>query len=618
MGHDTVDSPLDMTASDSDRSRWRDTLRLVWQLARERPWPLVILITFVIVGSSRVGVYVAAEGAFVDALFTADGRLALTWALIWIATNALEELYWVVKPWLFAIVKDHAVHRFQKQVMQRAGNVPLVAFEEGPFYARLQRASDDIGGKLSNLLLSLVDTLQVFVMSASVALTLWIVSPWLTPVLILAAVPAIVLETRVASAVQEALQRHALGSHLLERIEAIVRDRNTGAELRLFGNGPDLLTRWRKTRAARADDVLDAEWRRAKAGLGSEAIRSFAFAVCVAVALWTITGQNLSIGTWVVVTTGMDWLSGILRMFAQVSRSTREQVAYAGDLFTFEEQADAFIAAERRTRGTVSAASGDVPANVVGNLDAPGIEIRNVSFAYPGGSGPVIRDLSVSIVPGETVAIVGENGAGKSTLVRLVTGLYLPDEGSIWIGGIDTRDEGAAAILGRVGAVFQDYVSYQLPLRDNIGFGDPSRDADDAALDRAARQAGVDDLIHSLPEGAGTWLGRQFGERDLSGGQWQRLALARAFYRDAGLLILDEPTAALDPKAEQALFERYAALVEDRTAIMISHRLASARFADRILVLGDGRLLEAGTHDGLMARNGDYAAMFAAQAEWYR
>jgi len=172
-----------------------------------------------------------------------------------------------------------------------------------------------------------------------------------------------------------------------------------------------LIAAWRSDRRPRAEDVLDAKWRRAKAGLGSETISSFAFAACVAIALWTITGQNQSIGTWVVVTTGMDWLSGLVRAFAQVARSTREQVAYAGDLFAFEEQADGFIAAERRTRSAAPAAtSKDVPTG--DDASAPGIVIRNVSFAYPGGSGPVIRDLTVTIAPGETVAIVGENGAG--------------------------------------------------------------------------------------------------------------------------------------------------------------------------------------------------------------
>jgi ATP-binding cassette subfamily B protein len=216
------------------------------------------------------------------------------------------------------------------------------------------------------------------------------------------------------------------------------------------------------------------------------------------------------------------------------------------------------------------------------------------------------------------VAIVGENVAGKSTLVRLITGLYLPDSGVVRLDGVDTRSDGFEAYQARIAAVFQDYLSYQLPLRDNIGFGAVERPQNDADLMRAAKKANLDGLMDSLDDGLDTWLGRQFGERDLSGGQWQRVALARAFYRDAGLVILDEPTAALDPRAEQALFDRFAELMQDRTAIMISHRLGSARHADRILVMDDGRLVEDGTHEELMAAGGLYAAMFAAQAAWYR
>jgi ABC-type multidrug transport system fused ATPase/permease subunit len=502
--------------------------------------------------------------------------------------------------------------------MERAAAVPLVGFEEGPFFARLQRASDDIGGKLSNLLISLIDTFQVFAMGASIAATLWLVSPWLTPVLIIAAIPATIMETRVANAVQQAMLKHATGSQFLSRIESIIRDRAAGAELRLFGNGPDLLTRWHEVRKARADDVLHAEWRRSRVGIGGEAIRGFAFAVCIAIALWSITDRNLSIGTWVIVTTGIDWMSGIVRAFAFASRATREQIAYAGDLFAFDDHADALIAAEQRIRSATTPPVGlhVIPAEP--QQRGMAIELREVSFAYPGGTEPVVRDVSLSIAPGESIAIVGENGAGKSTLVRLITGLYLPDEGAVLLDGVDTREDRAPNQLRRIGAVFQDYLAFQLPLRDNIHFGDVDRAPDDSALERAAHGAGLEDLLASLDDGFDTWLGRQFGDRDLSGGQWQRVALARAFYRDADLLILDEPTAALDPKAEQALFERFAALVKDRTAIMISHRLASARFADRIIVLDAGRIIEQGTHALLMERGGSYARMFAGQAEWYR
>jgi len=638
------------------RPRWRDTSRLVWQIVRDRPWPVIAMLGFLLIGNARTGLYLVAEGALVDGFFTGDQHQMLVWVFIWIGLWLTEDLYWLTKPWLFAIVKDRAVYRFQRRMMEQAASVPLVAFEHGSFHARLQRASDDIGGKLSTLLMSLIDTLQVFLMGLSVAIALWTVSPWLAPILILAAIPAIILESRVASAVQEVLKRHATNSQFLSRIEQIVRDRDAGAEIRLFGSSHVLIGRWRDTRNRRADDVLDAEWRRTKAGIGGDLVRSFAFAICIAVALWEITGQQQSIGTWVIVTTGLEWMSGFVRSLAIASRRAREQVAYAGDLFAFEEEAAAFLAtanqpvilndvsvilsrAKDRAPRSLQVADADLApisrehkeadpdssqarndSNVAqtpsGTRRGMTIEVRGVSFAYPGSQRPVLADVSFSIQPGETIALVGENGAGKSTLIRLLTGLYLPDAGSVTLDGHDTRQEPAP--MHRMGAVFQDYLGLQLPVRDNIGFGNPELPGDEVRLRHAAEQAGIATLVEGMPEGYDTWLGRQFGERDLSGGQWQRMALARAFYRDADLLILDEPTAALDPKAEQALFERFADLAQDRTAIMISHRLASARFADRILVMDRGRLVEQGSHEELMVREGLYARMFTAQAEWYR
>jgi ABC-type multidrug transport system fused ATPase/permease subunit len=603
-----IDSTLD---AGPPRARWKDTFRLLLEIGRARPWPLIAMIVFVIVGNSRVGIYLAAQGGFVDALFASDGGKALYWALLWLMAQAFEELYWGFKPWIFSFVKDFAVHRIQKQVMQRASAVPLISFEQGVFYARLQRATDDIGNRLSTLLMSLVDLLQLATMGGSVAIALWLISPWFAPILIVGTIPAIVLETRVASVVQQALQRHAMGSQLLSRIESLIRDRNAGAELRLFGNGPDLISRWRLTRNRRADDVLEAETRRARFGIGAEVIRTFTIALCLAIGLWTITDQRLSIGSWMIVTMGIEWMSGMVRWFASTMRSTREQVAYAGDLFAFQDLADDLIAEARRGRVAAS------PPMHRSGQRGMSIDVAGVTFAYPGSAQPVVRDLSLRIEAGETVALVGENGAGKSTLVRLLTGLYLPDSGTVSLNGVDTRGDPAQQ-FGRIGAVFQDYVSYQLTAKDNIAFGDVCAGETRDRLDLAVRDAGIEDLIASLGDGYDTWLGRQFGERDLSGGQWQRIALARAFFRNADLLILDEPTAALDPKAEQALFERFAALVRDRTAIMISHRLASARFADRILVMDQGALVEDGTHADLMRRQGLYASMFTAQAEWYR
>jgi ATP-binding cassette subfamily B protein/ATP-binding cassette subfamily C protein len=250
---------------------------------------------------------------------------------------------------------------------------------------------------------------------------------------------------------------------------------------------------------------------------------------------------------------------------------------------------------------------------------AGALELRNVSFRYPGKEHWALRDLSLVIAPGEKLGLVGENGAGKSTLVKLLLRLHDPTEGEIRYGGVDLRDMDPADLRARVGAVFQDFVRYQFTAAENVGLGNPARLEDRTRVAEAARLGGAAPMIEALPKGYDTVLGGWFeAGHELSSGQWQKLAVARAFMRDeAEVLVFDEPTAAVDAEGEHELLERFQALAADRTAIVISHRFSTVRVADRIAVLHGGRLEELGSHRELVERGGRYAHLFSLQAKGY-
>ena len=306
------------------------------------------------------------------------------------------------------------------------------------------------------------------------------------------------------------------------------------------------------------------------------------------------------------------------------SRQAMNQIAFASgflventffvvQLFEYLDQpSESYPGALKRPQAGTTA-----PApNMQGTL-----AFNNVSFRYPGADKNTLINISFELKAGERLALVGENGAGKTTLIKLLTRLYDPTEGTITCDGVDLRDMQPEVWQHKVGVIFQDFVRYDLTARDNIGFGDIDRylgGALDDKLETAAVQGGAHDMIAELPKGYDTVLGRRFeGGTDLSGGQWQKIALARAFMRDADLLVLDEPTAALDAFAEAEVYNRFAALTEGKSTVFVTHRLSSVKMAQNILVLKDGVLIEQGDHAALMAQVGEYARMYTLQAEWY-
>ncbi len=275
------------------------------------------------------------------------------------------------------------------------------------------------------------------------------------------------------------------------------------------------------------------------------------------------------------------------------------------NLFTFLELKPQMIVAARPV---------PVPSDI-----RQGIEMRHVSFKYTGHDEYALRDVNLKINPGEKIALVGPNGAGKTTLIKLLTRLYDPTEGQILLDGVDLRDYDLRELRQRIGVIFQDFVRYHLAASENVGFGQIEALDDRPRIVRAAEKSGAHPLITALPEGYETTLGRWFSKgRDLSGGEWQKIALARAFMRDCRVLVLDEPTAALDAENELKVFQQFRELAEDKIAVLISHRFSTVRMADHIYVIERGQITEQGTHGELLAQGGTYARLFTLQAESYR
>ncbi len=641
--------PVAAVASDRSRARlWRDVAGLIREMVRAHPIAAAASLALLLLGNARTGLYVAAMGGIVDALIS--GRSALPWVLGFIVANALEELYWGARAVIYAYLLDHATYRIQRRVLECASAAPLIQFEEGEFFVHLQRASNDMGGRLHRGWYAITDFLQLAIMVGSLGVALTFVHPALPALLVLGALPSIWLQARTASAVYRAERGHTAGDRVREHIEGLLTGREAAPETRLFDSVPYLLGRWRGLREARIRDVLNAERRRALSGTLGGLFSGAAYAGALVLVAWLILRGELSVGDWVTVATGALWFTGMMGAFVFVVRGLEEETQYLGDLFDFlrvaRAESGAGYDARRAVDSSVPAGDGrDARAEVDRTDDEQSlppdrsrttraivartpcmpraacgvkVEARAATFAYPAHRDRALRGINLSIAPGERVAIVGANGAGKTTLVKLLIGLYEPDNGEVRLDGEPLTGKVATRSRRRIAAVFQDYATFHLMVRENVGFGDLARMDDDLALAEATRRAGIADFVAGLPEGYDTYLGRQFGDTELSGGQWQRLALARAFLRDADLLVLDEPSAALDPLAELALFERFAELTEGRTAIMISHRLGMARLANRVIVLEGGEIVEEGSHDDLLYRKGAYARMFATQAQWYR
>jgi len=427
----------------------------------------------------------------------------------------------------------------------------------------------------------------------------------LAVVLFVAAVPGVLVRIRYSRRLYDWTLRQTSAQRKSRYINRLLTGSEHAKEIRLFGLGQVLRERFRELRTAVRTEKLALVRRRSLLELTAQVLSIAAvFASFVFIARAAL-GGGITLGEMVMYfgafQRAQDFFGGTLAAMAGL---------YEDNLFLAD--LDTFLKLENRV------AEPDSPRPIPRPLRS-GIAVESVSFAYPGQGREVLADINFEIAPGEHVALVGENGSGKTTLVKLLCRLYDPDSGSIRLDGIDIREFALADLHREIGIIFQDYARYHLTARENIRFGNVDLPDDDPRIIEAAVRTGADSVIRKLNHGYDTVLGRQFDDgAELSIGEWQKVAIARAFLRSSQIIVLDEPTASLDARSEAEVFERFHELARDRTAILISHRLSTVRMADRILVLADGRIVEAGAHDDLVGKGGRYAELFEMQARNYR
>ncbi len=559
-------------------------------------------------------------------------------ALPWLIAFGLvllltSDVQWKIRDTLHLRLEQNLEHALGRRFLAKASRLPLVFFEVSAFYDRLERAKTP-GHAVNRFFFAAMHLFQAGIRALSIAAMFVPVSAWISLALLIVLVPQIRLAIKQNRQFMSFNYGQTEEMRRAGYVDRVLTGRGEQKEMRLFALHQMLSQRWRSMRQA----LREQRWRRQKQMVRREhPVTGLRIGVSagVAIALAYFLGDRLlTPGRFVALFRGVDDMLGAGSSLGFSSRDVQTwstKVGYVREFLDLPEDDGAWMQRPPADRE---------PTRSFPKPLREGFAVEDVWFAYPAAesaeaenSRPVLRGVSLRLKPGERVALVGENGAGKSTLAKLLLGLYQPTAGEITVDGVHYDEIDRTSLASAVSAAFQDFFNFELTASQSIGIGalgsggsDQEADLwpawlspDPAVIENAARRAGVDAIAARLPQGYDTPVGHVLdGGQGLSGGEWQRMAIARAFIRQPELLILDEPTAALDPMAEAEVYRQFGDLLAGRTALLISHRLGSARMADRILVLKDGRIVEQGPHDDLVAKGGVYAAMWEEQASWYR
>lgn len=494
--------------------------------------------------------------------------------------------------------------RVNVMILEKALTLTLSHFEDSEFYDKLTQARREASSRPLSLVNRTFGLVQNLISLSSFAVLLFTFSPWAVIILFGAGLPSFFAEAKFSGDAFRLFRWRSPDTRMQMYLETVIAREDGVKEVKLFQLGPRLLQRYREIFNKLYVEDRQLTIRRDTWGFLLGLISSGAFYGAYAwIVIATVNGE-ITLGAMTMYLMLFRQGQAAVTAILSAISGMYEDNLYLSNLYEYLAQ-------------PVPASPGRA---VKGPEPQRGLEFENVSFAYPGAKDKALSNISLTVRPGEGLALVGENGSGKTTLIKLLTRLYEPTEGRILLDGLDLRDWDVEALRRRIGVIFQDFGRYQFTVGENIGAGDV-RHMDDTPRQVAAAETGMAaPFIEAMPEAYDTQLGRWFkGGRELSGGQWQKIALSRAFMRsEADILVLDEPTAAMDAASEAAVFDLFRAQSHDKMTILISHRFSTVRAADQIVVIHDGRIVERGDHDQLLAENGTYAQLFRLQAKGYQ
>ena len=526
-------------------------------------------------------------------------RVALEGALVALLAGAQRGLSFCQ-----ALLRAQLGQRVNVLILEKALTLNLAQFEDAEFYDKLTRARREASSRPLSLVMRTLGLIQNLISLASYGALLTRFSPWSVGILLLAGLPAFIAEAKFSGDAFRLFRWRSPETRMQIYLETVLAREDHAKEVKLFGLGPRLLQRYRDifARLYREDRALSI--RRDSWGFALGLVATLTLYGAYAWSVLAAIGGRISIGS----------MTMYLALFRQGQSAVSAILSAIGGMYednlylsTLYDYLDTPVAPR-------------AGAAVRGPEPADGVRFEHVSFRYPGAETPALEDVTLHLAPGSSLALVGENGSGKTTLIKLLTRLYPPSSGRILLDGRDIAEWDEAALRARIGVIFQDFNRYQLTAGENVGAGDEPHFEDEARWREAAAKGQAADFIEQMPKGYGAQLGKWFQDgRELSGGQWQKVALSRAFMRTgADVLVLDEPTAAMDARAEAEVFEHFRQLARGRITILISHRFSTVRMADQIAVLDRGRVIEHGSHEELMRAGGHYAQLFRLQARGYQ